>query len=446
VSSIVIGQILPGKLSRRAVVRATVLAGLPIVAGCISIRPPAPTPIDSSTGVPSSPIPTSVAELYPTAAPTVVPSPLPSVEPTATERPGPTPSPSQPPSTRHLVGYFPGYRHDYTAADVPADRLTHLIYAFANVTDTGECVLSSPKVDQTNLTALRALKQQSPQIRVTLSIGGAAQSKHFPIAAASAQSRQRFAQTAVQLVTQAGLDGIDVDWEYPRSAQEKDNYVALLAELRRQLGASTDGSNLLTIAAGPTAGSFSGIDWQAAQASLDWLNLMTYDYHGAWSKRTNFLAPLHAASDDPAPSNQRATYNAAATVSAYRGFGVPAAKLMLGVVFYGFGWQGVPDVNHGLFQANTGPAPGGRGQGVFDYRRLKAEYLGTYPRYWHAEAKSPWLYQPQAGVMISYDDPESLSAKAELVRAQGLGGMMLWELSMDDADHSLVKVMSTGLG
>lgn len=434
-----------GILSRRTVMQAAALTGLPIVAGCTSTASPSSSPLPAGSPTAFQPSPTGETTPSPESTRPPESSSWSTPEPTATDRPRATPSPSSRPSERRLIGYFPGYHRAYTAADVPADRLTHVIYAFANVSDTGECVLSNPGTDQTRLSALRQLKQQHPHLKVLLSIGGAAQSTHFTIAAASGSSRQHFAQTAIQLVTAAGLDGIDIDWEYPHGTQEKENFVALLAELRHQLGSSAGGSSLLTIAAGPTAGNFDGIDWRKAQASLDWLNLMTYDYHGAWSKRTDFLAPLHAASDDPAPPTQRATYNAAATVDAYREFGVPAAKLVLGVVFYGFGWQGVADVNHGLFQSNTGPAPGGRGHGVFDYQGLQAEYLETYPRYWHAEAQSPWLYNAETGVMISYDDPESLSSKAAFVRTRRLGGMMIWELSMDDANHSLVKVLSAKL-
>ena len=71
--------------------------------------------------------------------------------------------------------------------------------------------------------------------------------------------------------------------------------------------------------------------------------------------------------------------------------------------------------------------------------------VGKLKRHWHEEAKVPWLFDAKRGLMISYDDPESLRLRAEYVRRHGLGGVMFWELSADDARSSLLDALHKGL-
>ncbi len=333
-------------------------------------------------------------------------------------------------------------------SDVPADQLDHLNYAFALVTAKGACAPMSPRVDRTNLPALRQLKARYPHLRTSLSVGGAGNANHFSVVVKSDAALQRFAASAVSLMKQGGFDGIDVDWEYPSSA-ESQGFTRLLAELRRQLdaaGAADRTRYLLTIAAPAGPARYAVLELGQIHQYLDWLGLMAYDFHGTWSTVTDFAAPLFSASDDPAPLPQRLAYNANAAVQAYLLAGVPPAKIVLGAPLYGSGWKGVPSVNHGLFQPAKGVPPGTRDPGIFAYRDLAQNYVGRYGRFWHDEAKAPWLYDPTAGIMITYDDPESLAAKADYVKSQRLGGMMVWELSTDDAQHALVSAIRTHLG
>jgi Glycosyl hydrolases family 18/Salmonella virulence plasmid 28.1kDa A protein len=107
--------------------------------------------------------------------------------------------------------------------------------------------------------------------------------------------------------------------------------------------------------------------------------------------------------------------------------------------------KGVPNTNNGLYQSNTGPAKGtwdAAGTaltGSFDYRDVATNYLATYARFWQSDAQVPWLYSSGAGIMISYEDPQSLGLKANYIFANQLGGIMVWQLSADDAQHSLVN-------
>ncbi len=143
--------------------------------------------------------------------------------------------------------------------------------------------------------------------------------------------------------------------------------------------------------------------------------------------------------------------NADAAVHAYLAAGVPAGKVLIGVPFYGRGWKGVKDANHGLYQADGGAAadskaPKGTWQdGAILYGPLEKYYLNSYSRYWQDETKEPWLYSPTAGIMITYEDPQSLGAKADYVVANQLGGIMVWHVSADDEQHSLLNAISAHL-
>ena len=363
--------------------------------------------------------------------------------PTATVIPSPIPSPSSTiapsASAFKIVGYLAGWNvygaRQIRIADIPADQFTHLNYAFAGVTAGGLCKEDNPSGDHANFAELQKLKQRYPHLQTLISIGGADGAKYFSVAAKTAEARKQFAASCVRFMQDNGFDGIDIDWEFPTNAEEKQNYAAMLAELRAQLGKQ----NLLTIAAPAGPNNYAGVAWASIARDLDWINLMTYDFAGSWSPTTNFNAPLYAAS-----KNANA-YNGDAATQAYIAAGVPAQKLLLGVPFYGRGWSGVADPNHGLDQKFGGVPKGTQGGGAFDYRDLKQNYLPTYPRYWNDQAQVPWLYNPSTQVWISYDDPESIGIKTEYARAQKLGGVMIWEISTDDDQHSLLNSIYTRL-
>ena len=409
------------------------IAGLFAIAGC------------SATG---SPTPTAAPTAMPMATPTPLPPPTPTPLPSPTSTPLPSPTPER--SAKRIVGYYTSwsiYERDFQVADIPADKLTHVNYAFANVdAETGACKLGDIWADDANFRYLGQLKEKYPHLKALISVGGWTWSGSFSDVALTDASRQQFVKSCIDrfLVGRYDgiFDGIDIDWEFPVSGgmpknvarpEDKHNYTLLMAEFRRQfdeLAAQTGRQYLLTIAAPAGPDVYANIELKEISASLDWLNLMAYDFHGRWDKVTNFHAPLYATAADPGPEG----LNADAAVQAYLEAGVPAAKVVLGVPFYGRGWAGVPDVDGGLYQPNTHLPKGTWEQGVFDYKDLAENYVGQgdYTRYWHDEAQAPWLYSPSAQVFITYDDPESLAHKAGYVNEWDLGGVMFWELSCDD--------------
>ncbi len=371
---------------------------------------------------------------------------------------------------KRIVAYFAEwgvYERKYNVADVPADKLTHLNYAFAQIDADGECAVIDARAalekvypgDSREAGALHGsfhqlqlLKKKYPHLKTLISVGGWSKSGRFSDAALTDASRAKFAHFCVAFIVKYGFDGVDVDWEFPVAGgaegnkarpEDRENFTLLLAELRKQLderGKKDDTHYLLTFAAPAGPGEYKHIELAKVAPLVDWVNVMTYDFAGGWSRLTNFNAPLHASSTDP--SDRDKGLNVEGAVKAYRDAGVPDDKIVVGVPFYGHGWAGVKDVNDGLYQPHGKEPPMGRYEaGVFEYRDLAADYVGKYDRHWSDEAKVPWLFDPKAGVMISYDDPESIRLKAEYVRKANLGGVMCWELSGDDARGSLLTAI-----
>jgi chitinase len=346
-----------------------------------------------------------------------------------------------------LVGYFPAgaiHAQNYHVPDIPAGLLSHVIYAFANVTAAGDCVSVNASDDSVNFPQLLALKANSPGLLVLISVGGASHSTNFSAVSADAATRAQLAQSCVQFMTQNGFDGIDIDWEFP-GAVDSENFTALLQELRSQLDAQGDADGrdyLLTIAAPAGPQNIVNLQLALIHPYLDWINLMTYDFSTASSRETNFVAPLFT---------HEGALNVNAAVNSYLGAGVPADKIVLGVRFVGTGWQGVAPTNDGLYQTDTGAAPGtwdlpgATPSGSFGYQDIEDNYLPNYTRRWDREAQVPWLYNADTGIMISYEDPESLTAKANYVLSNQLGGIMIWELAADDDQHTLVNTIAAAL-
>lgn len=349
-------------------------------------------------------------------------------------------------SSGEVVGYYAGWSSylGYAPSDVPAEQLTQINYAFAAIDGaTGKLVLDNPTQDKKNFQGLLALKKRNPALRIVLSVGGWDYSTYFSDVAATAKGRETFAQSCVDLITAHGLDGMDLDWEYPVSGgqpdvihrpRDKENFTLLLQAIRDALDRQErrDGKEyVLTIAGAAGSGYLSNIQPQAVAEIVDHVFLMTYDIHGPWDKYADLNAPLYT----PTDSSPQYRYSVDAAVSAWLKAGVPAEKLVLGMPLYGYIYQGVRSTNSGLYSTFSSAKS-------ITYDQLKKNYLssGTYRKLRHAVAQVPYLYGN--GAFISYDDVISIAAKAQQALERGLGGIGFWELSQD-AEAELVSSACT---
>src|SRR6266540_3181283 len=348
-----------------------------------------------------------------------------------------------------------GYYADWTAAryplsDIPADKLTHVNYAFGKIgadnrltwnasvaveqVYPGDCVDAGCPHGLFNQITL--LKQRRPHLRFLMSVGGWTDSAPFYEMAAGEPSRQAFAQSCADFLKRyPQFDGIDIDWEHPVSGglqpgspRDARNYILLLSAVRDAIGRG----KLLTVAASASPRGIDPIEYADMAGILDWVSVMTYDFHSGGA-RAGFNSALYNHDD---PSNPRLNLHDA--VQAIAGKGMPRNRLVAGVPFYGRGWRGVESSK--VWSTGTGPLQ------VGGYRTIVETVLKSpeYVRYWDDIAKVPWLYNADRKEWITYEDPQSMRLKGEYVAAQSLAGAMFWELSNDDG--TLLDALRNGLG
>jgi chitinase len=364
-----------------------------------------------------------------------------------------------------LVGYFTEwgvYDRNYHVKNVEtsgsAAKLTHLDYAFGNVTN-GQCAIgdtyaaydkaysAADSVDgvadtwdagalRGNFGQLKRLKAMHPGLKVIYSFGGWTWSAGF---AQAAQNPAAFADSCYNLLSDprwAGVfDGIDIDWEYPNACGLSCDtsgaaaFKNLMAALRARFG-----SKLVTAAItadGTSGGKIDAADYGGAAQYADWYNVMTYDYFGAW-----------AATGPTAPHSPLTSYNGIPTAGFYadaaiqklKSKGVPPGKLLLGIGFYGRGWSGVTQAAPG--GTATGAAQGKYEAGIEDYKVLKTRCPAT-------GTVAGTAYGYCGGEWWSYDTPSTIAGKIGYARSQGLGGAFFWELSGDTANGELISAMNS---
>ncbi|WP_372661448.1 glycosyl hydrolase family 18 protein [Cohnella sp.] len=364
-----------------------------------------------------------------------------------------------------IIAYYSswGTYQNYDVSGIDASKITHINYAFANIKE-GKIVLGDPWADtqkpfpgdcsdnsclKGNFNQLQKLKKANPHLKTLISVGGWTWSGQFSDIALTASSRAKFADSAVQFIRDYSFDGVDLDWEYPVSGglasntkrpSDKQNFTLFLKEIREKLNTAQkeDGKTyLLTIAGGAFPGYVQNTEMDQIAKHLDWVNLMTYDFHGDWENVSNHQAPLYMDPKDPVAYNAKGNINS--TIYTYLKAGIPANKLILGIPLYGRSWTGCDITNQGLYQSCKGVADGVLADGIHEYGNLENQgWINGkgFVRYWSNTAKVPWLLNKSTGTFITYEDPESIAYKAKYIKSKGLGGAMFWEINQD-FNHTL---------
>lgn len=364
---------------------------------------------------------------------------------------------------KRSVGYFTSwsvYARGINFSDVDPELLTHINYAFANLNPDGTIVLGDSYAD-TEITfpdawggaetepglfgQMKYLKTLNPKLKTLLSVGGWTWSTNFSDVAADEASRKQFAASAVEFCTKYDFDGIDIDWEYPveggndikHRPEDKENYLELIKEVRRAFikQQQIDGKYyLITIAALADKSFTETTELPEMLKYLDFINLMTYDFHGAWDDYTGHNAPLYSSDET---GHEKSDVSIDSAVKAFIDAGVDPADMNLGLGFYGRGWINVESTdNNGLNQNASVSKKTGYGFGtweanVYDYCDLAENYIGQngFECYFDDTAKVPYIFD--GSTFISYDDEESITIKLDYAEKMGIGGTMFWEFHGD---------------
>ena len=393
-------------------------------------------------------------------------------------------------SGKNIVAYFPNWgtynaAHKNISVDmIPWDKVTVINHAFFEVdssfrlasTDTfADFDKSFPHSEGWDAGQLRGhfgeykyYKTLYPQVKVLVSIGGWTRGENFHAMAATAAGRATFISSLIDFLNQYPfIDGFDIDWEYPgidRAAdpndqydrgcpggpEDKENFTLLLKEIREAYNSTGHSDKLLTIAGAGGYDKLAYIEPDKFYQYVDWINVMTYDFHGAWETTTGHQAGLYANPQDTAPSSPvdiKGKYNTDAAMRNYTALGVPAEKLNVGTPYYSRGWKGVTGGTNGMYGTATGAAVGtwdnpSSPGGQYPYFTLRTmENNNGYEKFRDdTYAKTPWLYNQSAGILLSYEDPTSLSARCDYINSNGYGGLIIWEISGDTDDFALTTL------
>ncbi|MBP3537963.1 MAG: ThuA domain-containing protein [Muribaculaceae bacterium] len=294
-----------------------------------------------------------------------------------------------------VVAYVTSWSHEMPDPQF----MTHINYAFGGVGETFDRVtIDNPE----RLASIVALKKNNPGLKVLLSIGGWG-SGRFSEMAADPRFRKSFAKDCDRVVKQYGLDGIDIDWEYPTSnaadisasPDDTKNFTLLMKDIRKAIGKK----KLLTLA---TVCSAEYIDFPAIMPYVDLVNVMSYDMGGG----ERHHAGLHK-------SENTGHYTSDHAVEAHLKAGVPAEKLVMGMPFYGRG-----TIRRGG-----------------DYGSMQMPEGST--EIWDNTAKVPFILDKDDKIIFGFDNPRSLNLKCQYINDNGLRGAMYWDYAGDDNKNSL---------
>ena len=277
------------------------------------------------------------------------------------------------------------YVTSWTQAIPDPTVMTHINYAFGHVNDSFDGV----RIDNPDrLRMIVDLKKQNPKLRVLLSVGGWG-SGRFSEMAASDKNRLLFAKDCRRVVDDFGLDGIDIDWEYPTqssagissSPDDTKHFTLLMRDLRQELG-----NKLLTCA---TIASGEYIDFRSCISYIDMVNVMSYDMGNP---------PYHHSALYPSEITNWMTTSAA--IEAHLNAGVPHEKLVMGMPLYGRGKQGYttePDSTKGVTER------------------------------WHEQSMVPYLVDAQGNLVMGFENERSIGIKCQYIIDHRLRGGMYWE-------------------
>lgn len=404
---------------------------------------------------------------------------------------------------RKVVGYFPEWAYksevqgNFDVADLQWESLTHIQYSFAMVGEDNkikfgdkhaaieedfknhklenngkEVKLDSSLPYKGHFNVLQQMKKQYPNVDLLISIGGWTGSRGFYKMIDTDAGINTFADSCVDFIRQYGFDGVDIDFEYPSSVAtcgnptDKDlseprrailneRYNVLMKTLREKLDNASKNDNkkhLLTAAVTASSWVLGGVTDNRYASYLDFLSIMSYDFHGGWNEYVENLANIYPDKDDTETTKMAMpTLNMDWAYKFYRGV-LPAEKILMGIPYYTRGWENVQGGNgSGLHGTSKTPATGKYNLwGDDDNKDGIPDPAGANPLWhvlnlmdkdpnlkvhWDDVGKVPYVWQGDKKVFLSFENEQSIDERVNYIKDKNLGGALIWVMNGDYGDN-----------
>ncbi|OXU26105.1 hypothetical protein TSAR_016779 [Trichomalopsis sarcophagae] len=337
--------------------------------------------------------------------------------------------------------YRPGLGK-FDISHIDSSLCTHLIYAFAGLGESGQVKVLDPWNDlpdgggKDGYRKFNALRKDNPELKTMIGMGGWNEgSSKYSSLAANETTREKFADNVVEFLKKYGFNGFDLDWEYPcqrgGSPSDKENFVQLLKTLRKRFDRESVPLVLSAAVASAEISAGKSYDISSVCESLDFVNVMCYDLHGSWDKKTGVNAPLYPGSWE---TDFEKKLNVDSCIQYWLSQGAPAEKLVLGVPFYGRGFTlANASQSSGIgapAYSGSEPGPYTREAGMLGYNEILEDIAKGWQVHFQEEQKVP--YAVHGNQWVGYDDERSLKDKTDYIKKHGLGGAMAWSIETDD--------------
>ncbi|KAK2993656.1 hypothetical protein RJ640_009471 [Escallonia rubra] len=326
--------------------------------------------------------------------------------------------------------YWPSWvYHEFPPSAIKTTLFTHIYYAFLmpNVTYKFD-IIDSTALMLKNFTS--TLHSSNPPLKTLFSIGGANNGRElFSRMSSNSSSRKVFIDSTIEVAREFGFDGIDLDWEFPQTKEEMDNFGLLLHEWRAEVEKEAEATCRPPLLL--SAATYFAVDFfidevyrsypvGSVSENLDWINAMCYDYHGSWdTSATGAQAALY----DP-KSNVSTSYGLLSWIKA----GFPRKKLIMGLPLYGRSWKLKDPMAHGVGAPAVGLGPGELG--VMTYSEVEKFNRETNVTVVYDSATIS-MYSVSGTSWIGYDDVRSTTAKILFAQTLGLRGYYFWTVNGD---------------